>query len=209
MRAATVVLMLAVTGCGYAKRSDVDAEFDRMRQEMRAADEQTAAQVAANSQRIGEIEQALQQLRTEFNAQIEQLTGEFAGMVAFNVPVHFEYDESDIRPTDQPVLDRFANVIGEYYTGALITIEGFTDPAGSVAYNSRLGQARADAVRDYLMARGMTADQLRTVSYGKAANRLVMPGAAASAPGAELNRRVAFVVDARGTASTIAARESW
>jgi outer membrane protein OmpA-like peptidoglycan-associated protein len=209
MRVATVMLMLAVSGCGYARQSEVTAEFDRLRQEMRAADEQTAAQVSANTQRLAALEQDLQQLRTEFGVQIEQLRGEYAGMIAFMVPVHFDFDATEIRQQDQPVLDRFADVVAEYYRGSLVTIEGFTDPAGSAAYNNRLGLARADAVRDYLTMRGLTADQLRTVSYGEATNRQVMPGAAASAPGAELNRRVSFVVDARGSTSLISATESW
>jgi outer membrane protein OmpA-like peptidoglycan-associated protein len=204
MRAVTLLLVLTVTGCGYAKRSDVNAEFDQLRQEMRAADEQTSSRVAANTQRLDALEQQLQQMRTEFGAQIEQLRGEFEGMIAFNVPVHFDYDDSAVRQQDQAVLDRFATVVDEFYPGALITVEGFTDPAGSAAYNTRLGQARADAVRDYLMSRGLTADQLRTVSYGEATNRLVMPGAAANDAGAELNRRVAFVVDARGAGSAMA-----
>jgi outer membrane protein OmpA-like peptidoglycan-associated protein len=204
MRAVTLLLVLTVTGCGYAKRSDVNAEFDQLRQEMRAADEQTSSRVAANTQRLDALEQQLQRMRTEFGAQIEQLRGEFEGMIAFNVPVHFDYDDSAVRQQDQAVLDRFATVVDEFYPGALITVEGFTDPAGSAAYNTRLGQARADAVRDYLMSRGLTADQLRTVSYGEATNRLVMPGAAANDAGAELNRRVAFVVDARGAGSAMA-----
>lgn len=208
MRAATLLLVLAVSGCGYAKRSDVNAEFDAVRQEMRAADEQTATQVATNTQRLDAVEQELQQMRTEFGAEIERLRGEFEGMIAFNVPVHFDYDDSTVRSTDQEVLDRFAAVVDEFYSGALITVEGFTDPAGSAAYNTQLGQARADAVRDYLMSRGLTADQLRTVSYGEAANRLVMPGAAETEPGAELNRRVAFVVDARTAGGAMAVGEN-
>jgi peptidoglycan-associated lipoprotein len=46
------------------------------------------------------------------------------------------------------VLDRFATVVKEYYPGALVTVEGFADPAGGEIYNLRLGQRRAEAVRD-------------------------------------------------------------
>ena len=72
----------------------------------------------------------------------------------FNVPVHFEFSKSELREPDRPVLDRFAAVVKEYYPGAIVTVEGFTDPAGSAAYNRKLGQRRADAVKEYLASAG-------------------------------------------------------
>jgi peptidoglycan-associated lipoprotein len=72
------------------------------------------------------------------------------GMLKFNVPVHFDFASSELREADRPVLDRFAAVVKEYYPGAVVTVEGFTDPAGSAAYNQRLGQRRAVAVEEYL-----------------------------------------------------------
>jgi peptidoglycan-associated lipoprotein len=87
-------------------------------------------------------------------------------------------------------------VIKEYYPGALITVEGFTDPAGSARYNLRLGQRRADAVKEYLAtAGGFASDSVKAVSYGEVRNRQVVPGA--KGPGEEgiENRRVSLVVD--------------
>ncbi len=57
-------------------------------------------------------------------------------------------------------------------------------------------------MRDYLTGHGLEQAQLKTVGYGK--SRQVRPGAAGDTPGAELNRRVVFVVDAAG-ASTVTA----
>src|SRR3546814_5725798 len=77
----------------------------------------------------------------------------------------------------------------------------FTDAAGSVAYNKKLGQERADAVRDYLIQTGgLAANQVRAVSYGKAKNRQVDPGAYGA--NGEANRRVALVIDHVPPAST-------
>lgn len=94
------------------------------------------------------------------------------------------------------MLDRFASVVKEYYPGALVTVEGFTDPAGSAAYNLRLGQQRADAVREYLaVAGGLETAELKAVSYGESRNRQVVPGAKGPGDVALENRRVALVID--------------
>ncbi|HUB90197.1 MAG TPA: OmpA family protein, partial [Dyella sp.] len=77
------------------------------------------------------------------------------------------------------------------------TVEGFADNAGDTGYNIRLGRLRANAVRDYLVKTdGMSADQVRAVSYGKALNRQVLKGK--SGDGAEPNRRATLVVDFAG-----------
>jgi peptidoglycan-associated lipoprotein len=93
-------------------------------------------------------------------------------------------------------LDRFASVVKDYYPAALVTIEGFTDPAGSRAYNMRLGQRRADAVKEYLAtAGGFETVQLKAVSYGESSNRQVVPGARGPGDLGVENRRVALVID--------------
>ena len=58
---------------------------------------------------------------------------------------------------------------------------------------------RADAVRDYLVTKGLDGALLKTVGYGK--TRLVKPDAQGDDQGAELNRRVTFVVDAPAEAT--------
>ena len=111
-------------------------------------------------------------------------------------PVHFEFGQSELREADRPVLDRFATVVKEYYPGALVTVEGFTDAAGTAAYNRRLGQHQADAVKEYLgSAGGFNATQVKAVSYGEAKNRQVVPGAKGPGDLGVGNRRVALVID--------------
>lgn len=48
-----------------------------------------------------------------------------------------------------------------------VTIEGYCDEPGTEEYNLALGQRRAQAVRDYLVAAGSSADRIATISYGK------------------------------------------
>ena len=77
-----------------------------------------------------------------------------------------------------------------------MTVEGFTDPAGSAAYNQRLGQRRADAVKEYLAtAGGFTSETLKAVSYGEVKKRQVVPGAKGPGDDGIENRRVALVID--------------
>lgn len=192
------LVALFAASCGYAKRDFVESELTRLRDEMQAGDQALANRIDQVDGRVSALERELQAFRNDFNVKMERLEN----LISFNVPVHFEFAKAEIRDTDQAVLDRFAAVVREYYPTALITVEGFTDPAGSVAYNMRLGQARADAVRNYLTTNGgLNPAQVRAVSYGKAADRLVVPGAAgADNPAAMANRRVALVIDYSGPA---------
>lgn len=96
------------------------------------------------------------------------------------------------------MLDDFAKVIGDNHSDAVVTVEGFADPAGSTAFNRRLGQRRAEAIRDYLTGNGgLAASQVRAVSYGEDQNRQVRPGATGA--GGRDNRRVSLVIDYVGT----------
>ena len=81
-------------------------------------------------------------------------------------PVMFEYDSSEIAGTAQKALEENAAVLKKYGTWA-VTIEGHCDERGTAEYNLALGERRAVAARAYLVSLGISADRLRTVSYGK------------------------------------------
>ena len=196
----TVGLALGLSGCAAkVKQEDFNNEMARLRQEIQTSDQKLGARIDSTnsgltdqSRRIDALEQELQAFRSEYNVSMEKVKG----MLKFNVPVHFEFASSELREADRPVLDRFAEVVKEYYPGALVTVEGFTDPAGSAAYNQRLGQRRAVAVQEYLAtAGGFTATQLKAVSYGESRNRQVVPGAKGPGQDGAENRRVALVID--------------
>ncbi|HET6578708.1 MAG TPA: OmpA family protein [Gemmatimonadales bacterium] len=196
----TVGLVLGLSGCAAkVKREDFNTEVARLREEMQAGDRQVATRVDSTNQavadharRLDALEQELQAFRSEYKVSIEKVRG----MLKFNIPVHFEFASSELREADRPVLDQFATVIKEYYPGALITVEGFTDPAGSARYNLRLGQSRADAVKAYLAtAGGFASDSVKAVSYGEVRNRQVVPGAKGPGENGIENRRVSLVVD--------------
>lgn len=198
--AGIVGLTVSLAGCaGYVKKADFNNEVAKLREEMQAGDRQVAGRVDSTNQavadhqrRLDALEQELQAFRKEYQVSIEKVKG----MLKFDVPVHFGFDSSELRESDRPVLDRFASVVQEYYPGALVTVEGFADPAGSPAYNLRLGQRRANAVRDYLAGTGgLPADELKAVSYGEVRNRQVVPGAKGPGDAGVENRRVTLVID--------------
>ena len=80
----------------------------------------------------------------------------------------------------------------------MLTVEGFADPAGSQRYNVALSQRRADAVKAYVASKGLDGSLIETVGYGE--TRQVARGAEKDQPGAELNRRVVFVIESPANA---------
>lgn len=81
-------------------------------------------------------------------------------------PVFFELDSSDLTAEGQRILDGNAAVLKQHGSWT-ITIEGHCDERGSAEYNLALGERRALSARAYLISLGLSADRLRTVSYGK------------------------------------------
>ena len=81
-------------------------------------------------------------------------------------PVFFEYDMSDITEAGKAALDENAAILRKNGTW-VITIEGHADERGTAEYNLALGERRSVTARAYLVSLGITADRLRTVSYGK------------------------------------------
>ena len=80
--------------------------------------------------------------------------------------VFFESDSSELTPQSIATLDKQAQWLGRYNRYAF-TIEGHADERGTREYNIALGARRAQAVRDYLTSRGVEANRMRTISYGK------------------------------------------
>ncbi len=79
--------------------------------------------------------------------------------------VFFDTDSSDLSPTAQATLNKQAQWLSQYprYT---FTIEGHADERGTREYNFALGARRADVTKNYLVARGISADRMHTISYG-------------------------------------------
>lgn len=173
---------VALGGCSnYIKRD----EFDSTVAELRATDQRLQSQLDALSQKH------------------DALVTRLAGRTRVETGAHFATNDATLGDQDKPLLDDFARVIRESHSDAIVTVEGFADPSGSAAHNKRLGQRRADAVRDYLVGSGgLGATQVRAVSYGEDRNRQVREGAVGEA--GRDNRRVSLVIDYAGAPRTTA-----
>ena len=80
--------------------------------------------------------------------------------------IFFDTDSTSIRADAQTTLSRQAQWLNQYKQYAIV-IEGHADERGTREYNLALGARRAQAVHDYLVSRGVAANRMRTISYGK------------------------------------------
>ncbi len=80
--------------------------------------------------------------------------------------VFFETDSSAIRGDQRPVLERQARWMGQH-PQVQVALEGHADERGTREYNLALGQRRANAARDVLVANGVSGARVSTISYGK------------------------------------------
>src|SRR5271168_4240463 len=80
--------------------------------------------------------------------------------------VFFTTDQTDLSSTAQATLDKQAAWLNQYNKYSC-TIEGHADERGTREYNFALGARRAEAVHDYLAAKGVAASRMKTISYGK------------------------------------------
>jgi peptidoglycan-associated lipoprotein len=80
--------------------------------------------------------------------------------------VFFETDSTELTPQARGTLDKQAQWL-QLYNRYSFTIEGHADERGTREYNIALGARRAQTVHDYLASRGVDANRMRTISYGK------------------------------------------
>ena len=106
--------------------------------------------------------------------------------------VFFDYDKAAVRDDQKAALnDNVGWLKGN--SGAKVLLEGHCDERGTAEYNLGLGERRAKAVKDYLIAAGVAADRVSTISYGK--ERPFVLGHDESAW--KWNRRGHFVIQGR------------
>jgi peptidoglycan-associated lipoprotein len=106
--------------------------------------------------------------------------------------VRFDYDRYNLRPDAKEIIARHAKVLLEH-PDLSVRIEGHCDERGTVEYNLALGERRAQAVLDYLVAYGILRDRISVVTYGE--ERPLDSGHDETAWAR--NRRAAFVTSTR------------
>ncbi|MEW6440951.1 MAG: OmpA family protein [bacterium] len=103
--------------------------------------------------------------------------------------INFEFDKATILPDSYPVLDDAALFL-KSNPNTVVEIGGHTDSKGKAAYNQKLSERRAEAVRQYLISKGVPASQMTSKGYG-----LTKPIADnATDAGRAKNRRIEFTI---------------
>jgi outer membrane protein OmpA-like peptidoglycan-associated protein len=109
--------------------------------------------------------------------------------------IFFEFDKADLLPESKMELDRLVELLNRY-PAMKIEISGHTDSKGNDEYNLKLSQARAQAVVDYLISKGISKDRLQAKGYGEtkpiAPNQ--NPDGSDNEEGRQLNRRTEFKI---------------
>jgi peptidoglycan-associated lipoprotein len=103
---------------------------------------------------------------------------------------YFGYNSAKIRKGDQAALNKNAKWL-KANNAAKVTLEGYCDERGTAEYNLALGERRAKSAAKYLVSKGISAKNLKTVSFGK--DKPVDPGHNEKAWAK--NRRVEFVLN--------------
>ena len=111
-------------------------------------------------------------------------------LAAIGNTVYFGYDSSALTADTEGTLMRQAAFLNAN-PALTVTLEGHCDERGTREYNLALGERRATAARDFLLAQGVDSARIRTISYGKE-----RPAVAGSNDGAwSKNRRAATVIN--------------
>jgi outer membrane protein OmpA-like peptidoglycan-associated protein len=159
----------------------------------RALDQARSAQAAAEQAR-NEALNAQSQLARE-QAENQRLMGELQaaqtsrGMVLTLDDVLFDTGKAQLKAGALRPIEQIAEFLSEN-PERRVQVEGFTDSVGSDEYNQRLSEARADAVAQAIIQRGVDAERVRAMGYGEE-----FPRASNANPGSrQLNRRVEIVV---------------
>jgi outer membrane protein OmpA-like peptidoglycan-associated protein len=156
------------------------------RQEASAARE-TAARAEAEADRIRKKAEADTKRLEAALGQVAETRQTALGLV-MNLGgdyLKFEFDKADLRPQDRERLSRIAGILltAPDYT---VSVNGHTDDVGTDAYNKKLSERRAQAVRDYLLSAGLPAEILTVEGHGKSLP--LVPGSSDTARAR--NRRV-------------------
>jgi OOP family OmpA-OmpF porin len=85
------------------------------------------------------------------------------------LPILFEFNSAELRPEAEVLLGKVGTALmSDELVGFHFSVEGHTDSVGSESYNATLSEERADAVKAYLIARGVPESKLTTFGYGEA-----------------------------------------
>jgi outer membrane protein OmpA-like peptidoglycan-associated protein len=169
-----------------AQTADARKEADTARQEASSAAE-TAARAQAEAESIRKKAEAEVNRLEAALGQVAETRRTALGLVMNLGSDHlkFEFDKAELRSEDRELLSRIAGILmtSHDYT---VSVNGHTDDVGTEAYNQKLSERRAEAVRDYIVKAGLPAEIVSVQGHGKSLP--LVPGTSEAARAK--NRRV-------------------
>ncbi len=135
-----------------------------------------------------DIQNRLSKLEEDVKGLKDQLDG--SKITASFDNIEFDFDSDVIKSESYPTLDQIASILKENRTWGTLVINGHTDSTGPDAYNQKLSEARAEAVRAYLAEQGVPSSAMSVVGYGE--SRPIATND--TADGRQANRRVEFEI---------------
>ena len=180
-----------------AAQQQAEQQSAQAQQLAQQAQQQSLAAQQAQQQAEREREELRQKLLQQFNMILE--TRDSArGLIVNMSDVLFDTAKYSLKPGAREKLAKLSGIVLAY-PGLKLAVEGHTDNVGSDAYNQRLSERRAETVKDYLVAQGLSPDAVTAQGFGK-----TQPVASnATAAGRQQNRRVEIVVSGEVIGTTI------
>jgi outer membrane protein OmpA-like peptidoglycan-associated protein len=175
------------------------AQAEKAKEEADAARAQAAAEAQKAQEAAAEADRLRQQAQEQEKQLREQLLQQFnavlptretpRGLVVNMQDVLFDTAKYSLKEPAKLALAKIAGIVISH-PGLNLQIEGYTDSTGTAAFNQKLSEQRANAVRDFLMQQGVNTQNMTAVGYGE--NYPVASNDTSA--GRQLNRRVELVV---------------
>ncbi len=166
-----LISVALIAACSNAPEAETDPVQPKKKKAAISVQDDAAAKAKADSiaaaerarleaERLEQERLAAEKLEAD-RARLEQMINQL-----MSDDVYFEFDRSELTEKAKELLAQVGDMLKEE-NRFVVTIEGHTDARGTEDYNMTLGGKRAMKVKEFLLAYGIEADRLETVSFGK------------------------------------------
>jgi peptidoglycan-associated lipoprotein len=128
-------------------------------------DQEAAAEAAAEATAVEQAAQDAAAQEAEKRARVEAQQALESAATDMGTVFYFDFDSSSLTEEARAQVD--AHIAALLGNNASVRLEGHTDERGTREYNLALGERRANAVRDYMVANGVPSYRIETISYGE------------------------------------------
>lgn len=171
--------------------SEGNAQTEKHINQVESQVEQNQSTLSEHGQKLQQLDQATRDALARAQEAGKLAEGKFNySIVLSDDACHFPVNGHQLSKEAIAKLDQFVEKLKSDNKSVYLEIQGHTDSTGSAAYNMRLGQERADAVRLYLNQKGVALNRMNTISYGRTQPAVSNKTRA----GRSKNRRVVIVV---------------